>query len=176
MSIQYKIDPSHSSANFSIKHMMISKVHGGFDKISGVFVYDSANPENSKVEAEIEVASINTREAQRDTHLKSVDFFDGEKFPLIVFSSKSIKKNGLDQLIILGDLTIRGTTKEVSLAVDGPTAEIKDPWGNMKSAVSASTKISRKEFGLTWNAALEAGGVLVGDDVTITLEIQFAKS
>jgi polyisoprenoid-binding protein YceI len=91
MTIQYKIDPSHSSANFSIKHMMISKVHGGFDKISGVFVYDSANPENSKVEAEIEVASINTREAQRDTHLKSVDFFDGEKFPLIIFSSKSIK-------------------------------------------------------------------------------------
>lgn len=176
MTVQYKIDPSHSSANFSIKHMMISKVHGGFEKVSGLFIYDSANPENSKVQAEIDVASINTREAQRDGHLKSADFFDVEKFPLITFNSKSFKKNGADQLIVIGDLTIRGTTNEVSLEVEGPTPEMKDPWGNLKTAISASTKIKRKDFGLTWNAALEAGGVLVGDDVVITLDIQFAKS
>lgn len=174
MTIQYKIDPAHSSANFSIKHMMISKVHGGFDKIGGVFHYDSANPENSKVQAEIEVGSINTREAQRDGHLKSADFFDVEKYPLITFNSKNFKSNG-EQMLVLGDLTIRGETREVTLVMEGPTAEIKDPWGNLKSAITASTKIKRKDFGLSWNAALEAGGVLVGEDVMITLDIQFAK-
>lgn len=176
MTVDYKIDPSHSSANFSIKHMMISKVHGGFDKVSGLFVYNSANPAESKVHAEIEVASISTREAQRDGHLKSADFFDVENHPLITFISKSFKQNGSDALIVTGDLTIRGVTKEVKLEVEGPTPELKDPWGNTKRAVSASTKISRKDFGLTWNAALEAGGVLVGDEVVITLDVQFAKS
>ena len=176
MSNQYKIDPAHSSANFSIKHMMISKVHGGFDKISGMFVYDPQNPELSVVNAEIEVASINTREAQRDGHLKSADFFDVENHPLMVFKSKSFKRTGDDLLVVLGELSIRGVTKEVTLQVEGPTAEMKDPWGNLKSAISASTKISRKEFGLTWNAALETGGVLVGDEVTITLDVQFARA
>ena len=175
MTIQYKIDPSHSSANFSIKHMMISKVHGGFDKISGSFTYDIANPENSKVQADIEVGSINTRESQRDVHLKSADFFDAEKYPSIIFNSKSFKINGIDNFIVIGELTLRGETREVRIEVEGPTKEIKDPWGNIKTALSASTKISRKEFGLTWNAALEAGGVLVGDEVLITLDIQFVK-
>lgn len=170
----YQIDSAHSSVSFSIKHMMIAKVHGGFEKISGTLVYDSQNPSNSKVEATIDAASINTREPQRDTHLKSADFFDVEKFPNLTFSSKRIEKDG-DDLKVTGDLTIHGVTKEVTLNVEGPSGELKDPWGNLKIGASASTKIKRKDFGLTWNAALEAGGFLVGDDVNITLEVQFVR-
>ncbi len=171
---KYILDPSHSSANFSIRHMMISKVKGSFDKLTGQFNYDPQNLESSHVEATIEVASINTRDAQRDTHLKSGDFFDIEKYPLISFKSSSFKKDG-DNLLIAGDLTIHGVTKEVTLTVDGPSAEMKDPWGNMKIGASATTKIKRKDFGLEWNAALEAGGVLVGEDVEISLDVQFTK-
>ncbi|WP_373998053.1 YceI family protein [Bdellovibrio bacteriovorus] len=173
--MKFQIDPSHSTANFSIKHMMIAKVHGGFEKMSGTLEFDAANPAASKVEATIEAASINTREPQRDAHLKSADFFDVEKFPTITFKSKSVKVAGEGELKVLGDLTIHGVTKEVNLDVEGPTAEMKDPWGNIKVGISATTKINRKDFGLTWNAALETGGILVGDDVTISLDVQFVK-
>jgi polyisoprenoid-binding protein YceI len=174
MTTKYVIDPSHSTASFSIKHMMIAKVHGAFDKLSGSFTYDSQNPSKSSVEASIEAASINTRDAQRDSHLKSADFFDVEKYPLITFKSSHLEKTG-EGLSITGDLTIHGVTKQVTLDVEGPTAEIKDPWGNMKIGASGSTKIKRKDFGLEWNAALEAGGFLVGDDVNISLDVQFVK-
>ncbi|KHD87591.1 MAG: hypothetical protein OM95_13440 [Bdellovibrio sp. ArHS] len=173
--MKYQIDPSHSTANFSIKHMMIAKVHGGFEKMSGTLEYDSTNPAAAKIEASIETASINTREAQRDAHLKSADFFDVEKFPVITFKSTNVKVVSPGELKVLGDLTIHGITKEVSLDVEGPTDEMKDPWGNLKIGVSATTKINRKDFGLTWNAALETGGILVGDDVSISLDIQFTK-
>lgn len=175
MSTKWQIDPSHSSANFSIKHMMIAKVHGGFEKLSGTMVYDAADPSKSSVEAVIEASSINTREPQRDTHLKSADFFDVEKFPTLTFKSKRVEKTGDGELKVTGDLTIHGVTKEVVLNVEGPSEELKDPWGNTKIGISATTKIKRKDFGLTWNAALEAGGFLVGDDVTISLDVQFAK-
>jgi len=175
MSNTYQIDPSHSSANFSIKHMMIAKVHGGFEKMSGTFVYDPSNLGNSNVHVTIDVASINTREAQRDAHLKSADFFDVEKYSSITFKSTLFDKNGSD-LKILGDLTIHGVTRSVTLDVEGPSEELKDPWGNAKIGASAATKISRKDFGLTWNAALEAGGLLVGDDVTISIDVQFVKA
>ncbi|MFM6930050.1 MAG: YceI family protein [Bdellovibrio sp.] len=171
----WQIDAAHSSANFTIKHMMIAKVHGGFEKLSGSLVLDSSDISKSSVEASIEAASINTREAQRDAHLKSADFFDVEKFPLLTFKSKKVERAGDEELKVTGDLTIRGVTKEVVFEVEGPSAEHKDPYGNMKIGLSAKTKIKRKEFGLTWNAALEAGGVLVGDDVQISLDIQFAK-
>lgn len=174
MTIKYIIDPSHSTASFSIKHMMIAKVHGGFEKLSGSFEYDVQNPANSSVEATIEVSSINTRDAQRDAHLISADFFDVEKYPNITFKSTQIEKTS-DGLSISGDLTIHGVTKKVTLAVEGPTDEIKDPWGNMKIGASGSTKIKRKDFGLEWNAALETGGILVGEDVNITLDVQFVK-
>lgn len=174
MSTTWQIDTAHSSANFSIKHMMIAKVHGGFEKLSGTLQYDASDVTKSYVEASIEAASINTREAQRDGHLKSADFFDVEKYPTINFKSKKIEKDG-DDLKVIGDLTIRGVTKEVVLDVEGPSAEMKDPYGNIKIGISATTKIKRKDFGLSWNAALEAGGVLVGDDVTISLDVQFAK-
>lgn len=170
----YQLDPVHSSVQFSIKHMMISKVTGGFEKVSGQLTFDRANPAQAVVEAMIEAASINTREAQRDAHLKSPDFFDVEKYPTLTFKSKKISGEA-GALKVLGDLTIHGVTKEVSLEVDGPSDDLKDPWGNTKIGVSATTKIKRKEFGLTWNAALEAGGVLVGDDVAITLDLQFVK-
>lgn len=175
MSNTYQIDPSHSSANFSIKHMMIAKVHGGFEKISGTFIYDPSNLAKSSVDVTIDVNSINTREAQRDTHLKSADFFDVEKYPSMTFKSTRIEKNGSD-LKILGDLTIHGVTRAVTLDVEGPSEELKDPWGNAKIGASATTKISRKDFGLTWNAALEAGGLLVGDDVSIAIDVQFVKA
>lgn len=166
----YHIDPSHSSANFSIKHMMIAKVHGGFDKLSGKFIFDAANPQNSSIEVTIDAASINTREAQRDTHLKSAEFFDIEKYPTLTFKSTRIDK---DQ--IKGDLTIHGVTQAVILEIDGPSEEMKDPWGNIKIALSGTAKIKRKDFGLTWNAALEAGGLLVADDVAISFDVQLVK-
>ncbi|MEK2647113.1 YceI family protein [Bdellovibrio sp. BCCA] len=170
----WQIDSAHSSANFSVKHMMIAKVHGGFEKLSGTLQYDPSDITKSSVEATIDAASINTREAQRDGHLKSADFFDIEKYPTIGFKSKKIERDG-DDLKVTGDLTIHGVTKEVVLDVEGPSAEMKDPYGNTKIGISATTKIKRKDFGLTWNAALEAGGVLVGDDVSISLDVQFAK-
>ncbi|WP_408095752.1 YceI family protein [Peredibacter sp. HCB2-198] len=171
----YNIDPSHSSANFSVKHMMIAKVHGGFEKISGKFAYDPQNLKESSVEAAIEVASINTRDAQRDTHLRSADFFEVEKYPLMTFKSTEFKHDGNNNLMVTGDLTIRDVTKKVTLVVDEQSAEHKDPWGNLRIGLSAKTKVNRKDFGLTWNAALEAGGVLVGDEITITLDVQFVK-
>ncbi len=174
MSQTFQIDPSHSSANFSIKHMMIAKVHGGFEKMSGKLVYDATNPSKSSIEVAIETASINTREAQRDTHLKSADFFDVEKYPTITFKSTRVE-GAAGNLKVIGDLTIHGVTKSVTLEVEGPSDEMKDPWGNVKIGASAKTMIKRKDFGLTWNAALETGGLLVGDDVTITLDVQFVK-
>lgn len=170
----YQIDPSHSSASFSIKHMMIAKVHGGFEKLSGKLTYDPSWPAKSNIEVAIEAASINSREEKRDAHLKSADFFDVEKYPQITFKSQSFEK-AEDGIKVVGDLTIHGVTKQVTLNMESPSEEIKDPWGNTKIAVSGSTKIKRKDFGLTWNAALEAGGVLVGDDVSITLDVQLVK-
>jgi len=151
--------------------MMISNVRGDFTKVSGTVVYDAANPANSKADAVIEVASINTREPQRDTHLKSADFFDAENFPLIVFRGKEVSKQDGDWKL-KGDLTIHGVTREISLDVEEPTPEQKDPWGNQRIGATATGKLSRKDFGLTWNAALEAGGVLVGDEVKLTIELE----
>ena len=130
----------------------------------------------SRVEASIEAASINTRDAQRDAHLKSADFFDVEKFPTLSFKSTRITRVGDGELGVAGDLTIHGVTRNVVFDVEGPTPPAKDPWGNTRMGLSATTKINRKDFGLTWNAALETGGILVGDEVTITLDVQFVKA
>jgi len=154
--------------------MMIAKVHGGFEKISGTLVYDANDVTKSSVNVTLDTASINTHEPQRDAHLKSPDFFDVEKYPTITFKSTRVEKDGSD-LKVIGDLTIHGVTRSVTLEVETPSAEMKDPWGNIKLGTSATTKIKRKDFGLTWNAALEAGGFLVGDDVSINLDIQFVK-
>jgi len=170
----WEMDPAHSSASFSIRHMMIAKVHGGFTKLSGQLRFDRNEPTKGSVEAVIDASSIDTREPKRDEHLRSADFFDVQKYPTLTFKSREVfpEKDGYQ---VVGDLTMHGVTKEVTLEVEGLDAEIKDPWGNLKIAATATTKIKRKDFGLNWNAALEAGGVLVGDDVTITLDIQFIK-
>ena len=128
------------------------------------------------MEATIDASTINTREAQRDTHLKSADFFDVEQFPTLSFRSTQVKRTGDDELAVTGDLTIHGVTRQVTFQVEGPTAAGKDPWGNTRIGLSATTKINRRDFGLTWNAALETGGILVGEDVTITLDLEFVKA
>ncbi len=167
----YQIDSAHSSAQFSVKHMMISTVRGDFTKVTGTITYDAANPNAATIEATIDAASIRTREEQRDAHLKSADFFDVEKYPSITFRSTGVASTGSD-LEVVGDLTIHGVTREVALLVEGPSDEAKDPWGNLRIGATATTKLNRKDFGLVWNAALETGGVLVGEEVKITLDIQ----
>ena len=171
----WSIDPVHSIAEFKVKHMMISNVKGHFSKITGSLTIDESGHVNSRVEATIDAASIETRDGQRDAHLKSEDFFHAEKFPALTFRSTSINQVGAGQLSVEGELTIRGVTRKVVFIVEGPTGPTKDPWGNTRIGISASTKINRKDFGLVWNAALEAGGILVGDEVTIVLDVQFIK-
>jgi polyisoprenoid-binding protein YceI len=172
----WNIDPAHSVAEFKVKHMMIANVKGQFSKVSGALVLDESDLANSRIEASIEAASVHTRDEQRDAHLKSADFFDVEKFPTLTFKSKGISVVKDGELSVEGDLTIRGVTRKVRFAVEGPTPPTKDPWGNTRVAISASTRINRKDFGLTWNAALETGGLLVGDEVTITLDVEFVKA
>jgi polyisoprenoid-binding protein YceI len=172
----WNIDPIHSVAEFKVKHMMISNVKGQFPKVEGALTLDESDLTKSHVEASIEAGSIETRDPQRNAHLKSADFFDVEKFPTLSFKSNSISLIRDGELAVQGDLTIRGVTRKVLFTVEGPTPPTKDPWGNARVAVSASTKINRKDFGLTWNTALETGGILVGDEVTITLDVQFVKA
>jgi polyisoprenoid-binding protein YceI len=172
----WNIDPAHTMAEFKVRHMMISNVKGQFTHITGVVTLDENDVSKSRVEVFIDAASINTREADRDTHLKSADFLDVEKFPKLTFASTSVKQTAGGELELHGDLTIHGVTRNVVFAVEGPTPPVKDPWGNTRIGFSAHTKINRKDFGLTWNTALEAGGILVGDEVTITLDIEAVKA
>lgn len=172
----WNLDPVHSAAEFKVKHMMISNVKGRFTGLSGILTLDESDAANSRVEASIDAASIDTCDAQRDAHLKSADFFDVQKFPTLSFKSTGVKRTGDDELAVTGNLTLHGVTRQVVFSVEGPTAAGKDPWGNTRVGLSAVTKINRKDFGLTWNAALETGGILVGDDITITLDVQFVKA
>ena len=172
----WNIDPVHSVAEFKVKHMMISNVKGQFTGVQGVLTLDEADPTKSHIEASVEAASITTRDAQRDAHLKSADFLDVEKFPQLLLRSTRVSPVGSGQHTVAGDLTIHGITRNVVFTVDGPTPPAKDPWGNNRIGLSATTKINRKDFGLNWNAALETGGILVGDEVTITLDVQFVKA
>ena len=172
----WNIDPVHTVAEFKVKHMMISNVKGQFTTVTGVMTLDEADVTRSRIEASIQAASVNTRDAQRDAHLKSADFFDVEKFPTLSFKSTRVTRSGDGELAVTGDLTIHGVTRQVAFAVEGPTPPAKDPWGNTRVGLSATTRISRKDFGLTWNAGLETGGFLVGDEVTVTLDVQFVKA
>jgi polyisoprenoid-binding protein YceI len=171
----YQIDPAHSGAAFKVRHMMIAHVKGEFTKISGTVNFDDANPSASTIEVTIDVASIHTREEKRDEHLRSADFFDAPKFPNITFRSKSVTAAGKDTYEVAGDLTIHGVTDQVAFVVDGLTPEAKDPWGGFRRGASASVEISRKDFGLTYNAPLEAGGWLIGDEVHITLDVELVR-
>lgn len=171
----YAIDPAHSTVDFKVRHMMVSNVRGEFSGVSGALTFDAANPGNSKVEATIDAATLNTRESQRDQHLKSADFLDVANFPTITFVSRNFLALSPERWKVAGDLTIHGVTRQVTLDVEGPTPETKDPWGGIRIGAEATTKISRKDFGLMWNVALEAGGVLVGDEVTIHLELELTR-
>ena len=172
----WNIDAAHSVAEFKVKHMMISNVKGQFAKVSGSLSVDNADITKSRVEATIDATSIQTGDVQRDAHLKSADFFDVEKYPTLIFKSSRVTSKGEGELSVEGDLTIHGVTKKVVFAAEGPTVPAKDPWGNTRTAISATTKINRKDYGLAWNAALETGGILVGEEVSITLEVQFVKA
>ena len=176
MKTTWQIDPAHSSVQFIVRHMMITNVRGGFSGIKGTVVYDSENPTASTVEAVIDASTISTLDAQRDTHLKSADFLDVEKYPAITFKSKKVEIDSPGEGKVTGDLTIHGVTKEVVLKVEGPSEENKDPWGNIRIGSSAITKIKRSNFGLTWNAALETGGIMVGDELKNELEVQLIKA
>jgi polyisoprenoid-binding protein YceI len=171
----WKIDPAHSAADFKVKHMMISNVKGSFTGLSGVLTEHPSDSTLSSIEASIPIATISTGDAQRDGHLKSADFFDAEKYPTLDFKSTKVVSKGEAEYDVTGDLTIHGVTKAVTFAVEGPSAPGKDPWGNTRIGLSATAKINRKDFGLGWNAALETGGFLVGEEISITLDVQFIK-
>ena len=171
----WNLDPAHSAAEFKVKHMMISNVKGSFSSLSGVLKLDETDYTHSAVEASIPVSSLNTGDEQRDGHLKSGDFFDAEKFPAITFKSTNIDSTGGANYAVTGEFTLHGVTKSVTFAVEDVSEPSKDPWGNQRIGLSGSTKINRKDFGLTWNSALESGGLLVGEEVTVTLEVQFIK-
>ena len=168
--IHYSFDPSHSSVAFVARHLMFSKVRGSFGKWSGTLALDLADLTTSKVNVEIDTASIASNDEKRDAHLRSADFFDAEKFPKMLFAGKRIEKSG-DSYKLVGDLTIKGVTKEVVLDTTFEGTQ-KDPWGGDRVAFTAATKVQRKDWGLAWNVALEAGGVLVGETVEIVLDIQ----
>jgi polyisoprenoid-binding protein YceI len=171
----WHIDPVHSTAQFKVKHLMISNVKGEFTSIKGALQLDSSDVTKSSLEVTIDANSINTRESQRDTHLKSADFFDVEKFPNITFKSSSVTKKASGEFAVEGDLTIHGVARKVTLNVEAPSAPQKDPWGGTRIGIEANTKINRKDFGLVWNATLETGGFMVGDEVSVTLDVEFVK-
>lgn len=172
----WNLDPAHSVAEFKVRHMMISNVKGQFTGLTGVLTLDERDVTNSRVEATIDASTVDSREPDRDKHLRSADFLDAEKFPALSFQSTSVKRSGEGELAVAGNLTIHGVTRPVVFSVDGPTPPTKDPWGNLRIGLSATSKINRKDYGLTWNAALEAGGILVGEDIAITLDVEFVKA
>ena len=171
----WTIDADHSSVGFKVKHLMVSNVKGTFQSFGGVIETDDKDSTKTRVTVTINVTSIDTNQSRRDDHLRSADFFDVEKFPLMTFVSKKIIKTGKTYTVV-GDLSLHGVTKEVSLIANEPSIESKDPWGNTHRGISATTKISRKEFGMVWNKILETGGVLVGDEIDILLEIEGIKA
>jgi polyisoprenoid-binding protein YceI len=171
----WQIDPQHSSAQFAVRHLGLSTVRGAFSKLSGTMVLDDQEIRNSSVEVTIDVNTVDTREPDRDKDLRSERFFDVAHFPTMTFKSKKVEQVAPGKLRVTGDLTIRGTTREVTLDVDGPTTPVKDPWGNQRLAATATTKINRQDYGVKWNAKLDNGGVVVGDDVNITLDVEMIQ-
>jgi polyisoprenoid-binding protein YceI len=171
----WQIDPAHSSAQFSVRHMAISTVRGAFSKVTGSVVFDDKDISKSTIDVAIDANSVDTRVPDRDNDLRSDKFFDVAHYPSITFKSKKVEQVAPGKLKVTGDLTIRGTTKEVVLDVEGPTVPMKDPWGNTRVAANATTKINRQDFGVKWNATLDNGGVVVGDDVSIVIDVELVK-
>lgn len=171
----WEIDTSHSSAQFAVRHLMVSTVRGDFGNTTGTLTLDEQDPTQSTIEATINVSSINTRNQKRDDHLKGPDFFDAAKYPTMTFKSKKVVAAGEGKFTVTGDLTLRGVTKEVVLNVEGTTKPTKDPMGKMRLGGGATTKINRKDFGLAYNKALETGGVLIGEEVDITIDVELTQ-
>ena len=173
----WELDPAHTTATFAVRHLMVSTVKGSFENVNGIVNLDETNPARSKVEITIDAASVNTRNAARDGHLKSPDFFDVAQHPKLVFKATKIDKAGKDKFKVVGDLTMRGVTHPVTLEVEGPTPPVKDMMGRMVRGVVARGKLNRKDWGLVWNKALEGGGVLVSDEVQLEVNAEmFQKS
>jgi polyisoprenoid-binding protein YceI len=170
----WKIDPAHTQVEFGVKHLMIAKVKGRFADVHGTIQRDERDITRSTVEVEIGVASIDTREPQRDAHLRSADFFDAETFPTLTFATRRIERSGEGRLRLIGDLTMHGVTREVVLDAT-EEGEAKDPWGGERFGFSATGTLDRRDFGLTWNQALETGGLVVGNDVKISLEVEAVR-
>lgn len=173
--VRYAIDPAHTAAHFKVRHLMVASVRGELGEVTGEAHIDLADLTRSSVTASIDAAQINTRNADRDAHLRSPDFLDVAQFPTIAFRSTEVRTLVGGELQVLGDLTIRGVTRPVTLEVE-LSDEVKDPWGNLKRGASATARIDRKDFGLTWNAALETGGVLVGDRIDISIELELVRA
>ncbi|HEX2660743.1 MAG TPA: YceI family protein [Polyangia bacterium] len=172
---RYDIDSSHSSASFKVRHLMVSNVRGEFGAISGTVFIDDVDVTRSSVEVSIDASTINTHDAKRDEHLRSADFFDVAQFPTLTFKSKRVQPGKGGDLFVTGDLTIHGVTREITLDVEPLSPEVNDPWGNVKRGASARARVNRKDFNLVWNATLDGGGVLVGDEVSITLEVELGR-
>lgn len=172
---QWNLDPQHSSAQFAVKHLMISTVRGQFHGVTGTVNWDDKDITKSTVDVSIDTTTVDTQEPNRDKDLKSEKFFDVAKYPTLTFKSKKIEPAGAGKLKVTGDLTIRGVTKEVVLDVEGPTGPIKDPWGNTRAALNATATVNRQDFGVKWNANMDGGGVVVGDNVNITIDAELVK-
>jgi polyisoprenoid-binding protein YceI len=172
---EWNIDPMHSQANFAVKHMMVSTVHGSFNGLKGSVDYDPAHPKATKAELTIDATTVDTRNDMRDKDLKSDHFFDVAKFPTITFVSTKVEPAGEGKLKISGDMTLHGVTKEVTWLVEGPAAGVKDQKGNLHSGATATTTVNRKDFGLTWNKTLDGGGVMVSDEVELSVEVELVE-
>jgi len=172
----WNIDPAHSSAQFSVRHLAISTVRGTFSKISGSVQLDESDITKSTVNVTIDVTTVDTHEPNRDADLRTDKFFDVAKYPTMTFKSTKVEQVAPGKLKVTGDFTLHGITKQVVLDVEGPTPPVKDPWGNQRAAVSATTKVNRQDYGVKWNASMDNGGVVVGDDVSITLDVEMVKA
>jgi polyisoprenoid-binding protein YceI len=170
--VKWELDHAHSSVDFTVRHLLVSKVRGRFTKWTGELNIDEQDLTRSRVDVEIDVASVDTHEAQRDAHLRSGDFFEADKHPRIVFKSKRVEEKGKDHLAVTGDLTIRGATHEVVLDVERGGVIAKDPWGKRRAGFTATAKINRKDFGVNFNQVLDQGGLALGEEVAITIEIE----
>ena len=171
----WQIDPNHSAAQFAVRHLAISTVRGAFTKVNGTIQFDDKDISKSSVEVTIDADSVDTRVPNRDKDLRSDHFFDVQKYPTITFKSTKVEQVEPGKLKVTGDLTIHGVTKPVVLDVEGPTAAVKDPWGNQRAAANATTKINRQDYGVKWNATMDGGGVVVGDDVAITIDLEMVQ-
>ena len=171
----WQLDPNHSSAQFAVRHLGLSTVRGAFTKVNGTIQFDDKDITKSSVDVTIEAASLDTRVEGRDKDLRSDHFFEVEKYPTLTFKSTKVEQVEVGKLKVTGDLTIHGVTKQVVLDVEGPTAAVKDPWGNQRAAASATTKINRQDFGVKWNAKMDNGGWVLSDDVAITIDVEMVQ-